>query len=62
MFAVKEATDYNLMSLEFDLIFFIFMFEISTVINGKMIQQSNVMRKFIKYYIYMGRSFNKINC
>lgn len=29
MFAVKEATDYNLMSLEFDLIFFIFMFEIS---------------------------------
>lgn len=29
MFAVKEATDYNLMSFEFDLSFFIFMFSIS---------------------------------
>lgn len=29
MYAVKEATDYNLMSFEFDLSFFIFMFSIS---------------------------------
>lgn len=29
MFVVKEVIDYNLMLFEFDLIFFIFMFEIS---------------------------------